>query len=73
MRVVDPRTGIEETPSIIGVYIAASPAVVNDKVYVGDYDGVFYCLDILQGGLLWQNEQETAGSILGIRQPEAIQ
>lgn len=35
-------------------YIMCSPAVVNDRVYVGSYDDYLYCLDAENGSLLWK-------------------
>jgi outer membrane protein assembly factor BamB len=67
MRVVDPRSGVERDTFNIGVYIAASPAVVSDKAFFGDYNGGFYCLDIINRKILWKIAPGgTAGSILGI-------
>jgi outer membrane protein assembly factor BamB len=36
-----------------GGEIYSSPAVADDKVYVGSWDGFVYCLDALTGEILW--------------------
>ncbi|MBK5190585.1 MAG: PQQ-binding-like beta-propeller repeat protein, partial [Methanosarcinales archaeon] len=37
-----------------GDQVYSSPAVVNDKVFVGSYDGNIYCLDADTGGYKWR-------------------
>ena len=36
----------------------ASPAVKGDRVYVGDLNGVFYCLNATDGKVVWKFEAE---------------
>jgi len=50
-----------ETNNIIWTYptdfqIICSPAVINNKVYIGSDDEYFYCLDTITGALIWRNE-----------------
>lgn len=35
-------------------YIASSPAVVNNMLYVGSYDDYLYCLNAENGSLIWK-------------------
>ncbi len=37
-----------------GSFIAASPALLRGRVYVGNYDGVFICADISKGKIIWK-------------------
>ncbi len=60
-------TGKERDTINIGVYIAASPALFDQKAYFGDYDGNFYCLDLVNRKVSWKIPAgENSGSILGI-------
>ena len=34
-------------------YITSSPAVINEKVYVGSWDKKLYCFDMISGDVLW--------------------
>ncbi|MSQ93247.1 MAG: serine/threonine protein kinase [Gemmataceae bacterium] len=43
--------------------IKAPPSVYQDKVFVGDEDGMFYCVDAITGKKIW--DFETAGEITG--------
>lgn len=38
----------------MGVGIYASPAMANNRVYIGDDEGHFYCLNAKTGATLWQ-------------------
>jgi len=49
------------------LYIAASPAIYEQKAYFGDYDGNFYCLDLINRKISWKIPPgENSGAILGI-------
>ncbi|MCJ7777845.1 MAG: PQQ-binding-like beta-propeller repeat protein [Sedimentisphaerales bacterium] len=37
-----------------GSFIAASPAILQGRVYVGNYAGVFICADISKGDIIWK-------------------
>ncbi len=43
--------------------IKAPPSVYQDKVFVGDEDGMFYCVDALKGMKIW--DFETNGEVTG--------
>jgi len=43
-----------------GSYIAGSAALVEGRVYVGNYDNVFICGDIAAGAVVWKYTDETA-------------
>jgi outer membrane protein assembly factor BamB len=36
-----------------GYWVDGTPAIVMGKVFVGSYDGFFYCLNAENGGLIW--------------------
>lgn len=36
--------------------VLASPTLQNDKVYVGDQSGVFYCIGLSDGELIWKRD-----------------
>lgn len=38
-----------------GFLVSSSPAIVNNKVYIGSDDEFFYCLNADTGDLLWKN------------------
>jgi len=37
-----------------GAYIAGSGAVVGDRVYIGQYENEFLCIDTSQGNIVWR-------------------
>jgi outer membrane protein assembly factor BamB len=39
-------------------YILQTPAVAYNKVFVGSFDGVFYCMDAKNGDIIWKIELE---------------
>lgn len=43
--------------------IRSSPAILNDKLYIGSEDGMLYCLNANTGAILWS--YQTAGTIWG--------
>jgi len=60
---IDLKTGQEKWKTQLGI-LTASPGVQGNRVYVGDVDGKFYCLDRSNGAVLWTFEtdgQITAG------------
>jgi outer membrane protein assembly factor BamB len=42
-----------------GAYVFSSPAVVNEVVYFGSYNGKFYAIDTITGKALWTVETNT--------------
>jgi len=40
----------------IGTYIPASAAISGDLAFFGNYDGVFYCMDLKQKKVKWKTE-----------------
>jgi len=47
----------------IGTYIASSAAIENDYAYFGNYDGVFFKVDLKAGKIVWQNIQTAASYV----------
>lgn len=43
----------------IGVGIYAAPTMAKNRVYIGDDEGNFYCLDLQTGNTLWQFKAES--------------
>ena len=39
--------------------VSASPVVVDDRLYVGDWSGVFYAIDAMSGEELWRLQLDT--------------
>jgi outer membrane protein assembly factor BamB len=54
---IDLKTGQEKWKTQLGILIS-SPGVKDNRVYVGDVDGKFYCLDRGNGAILWTFETE---------------
>ena len=54
VRVVDPFAGKEKDSIGIGVYIAGSPALFDSKAFFGDYEGNFYCLNLVSRKYDWK-------------------
>lgn len=53
-----PDPGLDSAPSLKWSFtatnkVSTSPLVYNDIVYVGDESGMFYALDITDGGVIW--------------------
>lgn len=42
-----------------GAGFETNPVVVNNRVYIGNRDGYFYCLDALTGTLIWRWQDTT--------------
>src|SRR5262249_3081053 len=60
---LDLKTGAERWKTPLGI-ITASPGVSGDRVYIGDADGKFYCLDRTNGkGLSTCDDMEQTGQI----------
>lgn len=57
---IDFQTGEKNWEIKLGIGIAASPAYQDEKIFVGDIDGFFHCVDT-SGRLVWKIE--TGGEI----------
>ena len=57
---IDFATGEKNWEIKLGIGIAASPAYQDEKIFVGDIDGFFHCVDT-SGKLVWKIE--TGGEI----------
>lgn len=60
IHVVSLNDGTENKTIDGGSYIAASAAILDGKVYVGNYDNVFIKADIKTGKVLWKYEDSKA-------------
>ncbi len=49
MRVINTETGVQTDSLLLDAYVPASPAVMGNHVYVGDYSGNIYEMDIFEG------------------------
>lgn len=58
----DLKTGQEKWKTKLGG-IKAAPSFYQDNIFVGDEDGMFYCVDATSGKKIW--EYETSGEITG--------
>lgn len=58
----DLKTGVLKWKTKLGP-IKAPPSFYQDKIFVGDEDGMFYCVDAIKGAKLW--DFETNGEITG--------
>ncbi len=53
------------TPSLLweqkfeGTAFEVAPVIVDGRLYIGDLDGEFYCLDATTGTQIWKNESES--------------
>jgi outer membrane protein assembly factor BamB len=54
---IDLRTGQEKWKKLLNI-LTSSPGVLGNRVYVGDADGKFYCLDRADGHVIWTFETE---------------
>ena len=60
---VDLKTGAEKWKTPLGIF-TASPGINGDRIYIGDADGKFYCLDRAKGSVLWTfDDGEQTGQI----------
>jgi outer membrane protein assembly factor BamB len=63
----DPVSGRQKDSVEVGVYIAASPALSEEKAFFGDYEGTLYCLDLQSRKILWKAAATgESGSILAV-------
>lgn len=62
LHALDLKTGKEKWKTKLGA-IKAPPSVHDGKVFVGDEDGMFYCVDAVKGTKLW--DFETSNEITG--------
>jgi outer membrane protein assembly factor BamB len=62
LRIIDCKTGIQTDSLLLDAYIPASPAVMGDYCYVGDYSGNIYKF-ILENGKIsrWKKIIESTG------------
>jgi eukaryotic-like serine/threonine-protein kinase len=65
VRVVDPNAGKEKDSIQIGVYIAGSPSLFDSRAFFGDYEGNFYCLNLVSRKYDWKkiSDGETSSII----------
>jgi outer membrane protein assembly factor BamB len=54
---IDLKTGQEKWKTKLGI-ITSSPGVSGDRVYTGDADGKFYCLNRTSGMIIWSFETD---------------
>lgn len=54
---IDLKTGQEKWKTKLGI-ITSSPGINGDRIYTGDVDGKFYCLNRTNGAILWTFETE---------------
>ena len=62
LHAIDLKTGQAKWKAAIGP-TTASPGVQGDRVYIGDDDGKFYCLNRADGAVIWTFETEGPGQI----------
>jgi outer membrane protein assembly factor BamB len=62
IRIIDCRTGIQTDSLLLDDYIPASPAVMGDYCYVGDYSGNIYELVLENGKIARHNKVAAANS-----------
>jgi len=55
-RVIDIPSGKEVQKIDLGAYVAASPAVHNDRAYFGSFGNQVYCIDLKKSNIAWQYE-----------------
>ena len=54
IHVVSLKDGTQASVIEGGSYIAASAAIMNGQVYIGNYDNIFLKADIKTGKILWE-------------------
>jgi len=52
-------TGKPDKKIDVATYVAGSVAVENDKAWLGDYDGLFFQVDVKAGNMVWKWQHET--------------
>ncbi|WP_291529870.1 PQQ-binding-like beta-propeller repeat protein [Bacteroides sp. UBA939] len=62
VRVIDCRTGVQTDSLLLDAYVPASPAIMDDCCYVGDYSGNIYELALKEGRIIRHNKIITADS-----------
>jgi len=60
---IDLKTGKEKWKRKLGI-MKASPAVKDDRVYIGDVSGNVFCVDANNGDQIWLYAPETGGEIV---------
>jgi len=54
MRIISAKTGKETGKVKLGTYVAESSAMSENLAFVGDYDGGFTCVDIVNNKVKWK-------------------
>lgn len=54
---IDLKTGQEKWKTLLNI-LTSSPGINGNRIYVGDADGKFYCLDRADGKVIWTFETE---------------
>jgi len=62
LHAIDLKTGQAKWKAVIGPTTAA-PGVKGNRVYIGDDDGKFFCINRVDGVIVWTFETEGAGQI----------
>lgn len=60
VRIIDCRTGIQTDSLLLDAYVPASPAIMGDYCYVGDYSGNMYKL-MLEDGKIIRHKKIVSG------------
>jgi len=64
IHIIDNETGKETSRIEIGTYIAESAALVSNIAYVGDYDGGFFAVDLINKKIKWKYVNPEGSSFL---------
>ena len=56
LRIIDCQTGIQTDSLLLDAYVPASPAIMDDYCYVGDYSGNIYQLILGNGKIIRQDK-----------------
>lgn len=60
LRIVDCRTGVQTDSMLLEAYVPASPAIMSNSCYIGDYSGNIYRL-LLENGKIVRHKKIVAG------------
>ena len=70
LRIIDCQTGIQTDSLLLDAYVPASPAIMDDYCYVGDYSGNIYQLLFGNGKIIRQDkivsENSESGSFVSV-------
>ena len=64
MHIIDTQSGKETSKIEIGTYIAESSALLSNIAYVGDYDGGFFSIDLINKKIKWKFSNPTGSPFL---------